>query len=146
MPSSRGSSWPRDWTQVSWVSCIADRFFSLWAMGKLTYTAPFFYFHLVSSSSFMFFTSFPFYFKTYFAVCISTSDPFSLASRGCICLMFEGCSTQFPEWKTELFDHKWRFSKFDFLTTHLLPCTRDKFQLYSLNGHWIDVLLCCLQF
>ena len=27
-PSSRGSSWPRDWT---WVSCIADRFFTIWA-------------------------------------------------------------------------------------------------------------------
>ena len=51
---------------------------------------------------------------------ISTSDPFSPTSRGCICLMFEGCSAQFPERKTELFDHKWRFSKFDFLTTHPL--------------------------
>ena len=28
MPSSRGSSWPRDWTQVS---TIAGRFFSIWA-------------------------------------------------------------------------------------------------------------------
>ena len=28
MPSSRGSSWPRDWTQVS---CIAGRFFTNWA-------------------------------------------------------------------------------------------------------------------
>ena len=28
MPSSRGSSWPRDWTQVS---CIAGRFFTIWA-------------------------------------------------------------------------------------------------------------------
>ena len=28
MPFSRGSSWPRDWTQVS---CIADRFFTIWA-------------------------------------------------------------------------------------------------------------------
>ena len=28
MPSSRGSSQPRDWTQVS---CIAGRFFTLWA-------------------------------------------------------------------------------------------------------------------
>ena len=25
---SRGSSWPRDWI---WVSCIADRFFAVWA-------------------------------------------------------------------------------------------------------------------
>ena len=28
MPFSRGSSWPRDWTQVS---CIAGRFFTIWA-------------------------------------------------------------------------------------------------------------------
>ena len=28
IPFSRGFSWPRDWT---WVSCIAGRFFTLWA-------------------------------------------------------------------------------------------------------------------
>ena len=28
IPFSRGSSWPRDWTQVSW---IAGRFFTIWA-------------------------------------------------------------------------------------------------------------------
>ena len=28
IPFSRGSSWLRDWT---WVSCIADRFFTIWA-------------------------------------------------------------------------------------------------------------------
>ena len=28
IPFSRGSSWPRDWTQVS---CIAGRFFTIWA-------------------------------------------------------------------------------------------------------------------
>ena len=28
---SRGSSWPRDWTQVS---CIVGRFFTIWATGK----------------------------------------------------------------------------------------------------------------
>ena len=28
IPSSRGSSWPRNWT---WVSCIAGRFFTIWA-------------------------------------------------------------------------------------------------------------------
>ena len=28
IPFSRGSSWPRDWT---WTSCIAGRFFTLWA-------------------------------------------------------------------------------------------------------------------
>ena len=27
-PSSRGSSQPRDWTQVSWISCIASGFFT----------------------------------------------------------------------------------------------------------------------
>ena len=31
MPSSRGSSWPRDWTQVSCISCIAGEFFHRWA-------------------------------------------------------------------------------------------------------------------
>ena len=31
MPSSRGSSWPRDWTQVS---SIAGRFFTIWDMRK----------------------------------------------------------------------------------------------------------------
>ena len=35
IPSSRGSSWPRDST---WVSCITDRFFTIWA----TREAPFF--------------------------------------------------------------------------------------------------------
>ena len=33
MPSSRGSSWPRDWTCVSWVSWIADRFFTSEPLG-----------------------------------------------------------------------------------------------------------------
>ena len=28
MPSSRGSSWPRDWTCISCISCIASRFFT----------------------------------------------------------------------------------------------------------------------
>ena len=28
IPFSRGSTWPRDWT---WVSCIAGRFFTVWA-------------------------------------------------------------------------------------------------------------------
>ena len=28
MPSSRGSSWPRKWTQISCNSCIAGRFFA----------------------------------------------------------------------------------------------------------------------
>ena len=31
MPSFRGSSWPRDWTQVS---CIAGGFFAIWAPRK----------------------------------------------------------------------------------------------------------------
>ena len=31
MPFSRGSSWPRDWTQVS---CIAGEFFTIWATGE----------------------------------------------------------------------------------------------------------------
>ena len=32
MPSARGSSWPRDWSHISCVSCIADRFFTHWAI------------------------------------------------------------------------------------------------------------------
>ena len=32
MASSRGSSQPRDWTHVSYVSCIAGRFFTCWAI------------------------------------------------------------------------------------------------------------------
>ena len=32
MPSSRGSSWPRDWTRVS---CMAGSFFTVWATRKL---------------------------------------------------------------------------------------------------------------
>ena len=30
--SSRGSSWPRDWTHVSWVSCCVGGFFTCWAI------------------------------------------------------------------------------------------------------------------
>ena len=32
--STRGSSWPRNWTHVSWVFCIAGRFFTAEASGK----------------------------------------------------------------------------------------------------------------
>ena len=32
--SSRGSSWPRDRAPVSYVSCIAGRVFTRWAIGK----------------------------------------------------------------------------------------------------------------
>ena len=31
IPFSRGSSWARDWT---WVSCITCKFFTVWAQGK----------------------------------------------------------------------------------------------------------------
>ena len=34
MPSSRGSSWPKDWTRVSYVSRIAGRFFAHWAIAE----------------------------------------------------------------------------------------------------------------
>ena len=34
---SRGSSWPRDWT---WVSCIAGRFFTIWAIAKSRKESP----------------------------------------------------------------------------------------------------------
>ena len=32
MPSFRGSSWRRDWTHISCVSCIVGRFFTHWAI------------------------------------------------------------------------------------------------------------------
>ena len=34
MPSSKGSSWPRDWSNVSCISCIANRFFTDEPPGK----------------------------------------------------------------------------------------------------------------
>ena len=34
MSFSRASSWPRDWTRISWVSCTADRFFTTESLGK----------------------------------------------------------------------------------------------------------------
>ena len=33
IPFSRGSSWPKDWTQVS---CITDRFFTIWATKEIS--------------------------------------------------------------------------------------------------------------
>ena len=47
MPFSRGSSRPRDQTHVSYVSCIADSFFTVWAIREAlhnTYT----YIHTVA--------------------------------------------------------------------------------------------------
>ena len=47
IPFSKGSSWPRDQTQVS---CIAGRFFTIWATreaqfeGNLAFISPFFFF------------------------------------------------------------------------------------------------------
>ena len=41
MPSSRGSSWLKDWIHISYVSCIAGGFFTHWAMGEAhTATTP----------------------------------------------------------------------------------------------------------
>ena len=34
MPSSRGYSWPRDWTHLSWVCCITSGFFTAESLGK----------------------------------------------------------------------------------------------------------------
>ena len=34
VPSSRGSSWPRDWTLVSWRSCIVGGFFTTEPLGN----------------------------------------------------------------------------------------------------------------
>ena len=52
-PFSRGSSWPRSWT---WVSCIADIFFTKWAIREayigfnFTYCASsFYFFHIILS-------------------------------------------------------------------------------------------------
>ena len=39
MPSSRGSSWPRDWTHVSYLSCTGRRVFFL-TTGKDHYSCP----------------------------------------------------------------------------------------------------------
>ena len=36
-PFPRGSSWPRSWI---WVSCIAGRFFTIWAILEAPYTIP----------------------------------------------------------------------------------------------------------
>ena len=37
--SSRGSSQPRNWTPISWVSWIAGRFFTCWAISAVLYGA-----------------------------------------------------------------------------------------------------------
>ena len=37
MPSSRGSSWPRDRTHISYASCIAGGFFTAELLGELEY-------------------------------------------------------------------------------------------------------------
>ena len=42
-PFSRGSSWPRDWTQVSQ---IAGKFFTIWAIRKSIYTYIYIYVHI----------------------------------------------------------------------------------------------------
>ena len=34
MPSSKGSSWPREWSNISCISCIANRFFTDEPPGK----------------------------------------------------------------------------------------------------------------
>ena len=36
VPFSRGSSQPRDWTQVSWISCKEGRFFTTESQGSLS--------------------------------------------------------------------------------------------------------------
>ena len=40
MPSSRGSSWPRDWSWVHWVSCTAGGFFTAEPWGSPGYRVP----------------------------------------------------------------------------------------------------------
>ena len=37
MPSSRGSSWPRDWTHVSYISCIGRQVLYHWRICQNTY-------------------------------------------------------------------------------------------------------------
>ena len=47
IPFFRGSSWPRDWTQVS---CITGRFFTGWAIREVKDYWPFLYDSVISSS------------------------------------------------------------------------------------------------
>ena len=37
IPSSKGSSQPRDWSQVSCISCLTGRFFTYWATREVGY-------------------------------------------------------------------------------------------------------------
>ena len=46
IPFSRGSSWPRDWTQVS---CIADRFFNIWSTREALKSVHCLFYSLCSS-------------------------------------------------------------------------------------------------
>ena len=46
MPSSRGSSQPRDQTRVFYVSCIADRFFNTEPPGKFLFIPIFIYIYM----------------------------------------------------------------------------------------------------
>ena len=47
IPFSRGSSWSRDWT---WLSCIAGRFFTIWAAREAQVLDRYTYFHVYALS------------------------------------------------------------------------------------------------
>ena len=53
MPFSRVSSWPRDWTHISWGSCIAGRFFTAEPLRKPTlyYITVLFFHFLIDTTS-----------------------------------------------------------------------------------------------
>ena len=46
MPFSRESSQPRDWTCISYISCIAGSFFSTSATREALYIHPYIYIHI----------------------------------------------------------------------------------------------------
>jgi len=53
-PFSRGSSWPRDWTQVS---CIAGRFFTTWATREIPWICGMFTnFNLLANAKLIIYT------------------------------------------------------------------------------------------
>ena len=45
VPSSRGSSWPRNWTHIYSISCIAGRLFTHWATSKAQYMLQYIHKH-----------------------------------------------------------------------------------------------------
>ena len=68
IPFSRGSSWPKDWTQVS---CIAGSFFTVWAIRYDDFTV---YYYLIWTCHFTFLSlSFQLYLPYRMAVSINSA-------------------------------------------------------------------------